>query len=253
MTINKAKRRMLQGHLAIGAPIGLGSPLVGEMLSPLGFDFILVDCQHGIWDDQSTMHAFRSISLGSAVPMARAPRNDFGAIGRLLDMGALGVVVPMVNSAIEAEEAAFAARYPPNGGRSIGAFGAGYHGSDYAEWIDDEMFLAVQIETAEGLENVEEIMAVEGVDGCWIGPGDLRLAMGIDVGSPQGRESHTHAMRTIFEACRKTNKIPGIGADDATQAKFWVDEGGLFVTVGWEDEWIIKSALESLKQLGRPV
>ena len=115
------------------------------------------------------------------------------------------------------------------------------------------MFLAVQIETAEGLENVEEIMAVEGVDGCGIGPGDLRLAMGIDVGSPQGRESHTHAMRTIFEACRKTNKIPGIGADDATQAKFWVDEGGLFVTVGWEDEWIIKSALESLKQLGRPV
>ena len=219
MTLNKAKQRMLEGQLAIGAPIGLGSPLVGEMLSPLGFDFILVDCQHGVWDDQSTMHAFRSISLGSAVPMARAPYNDFGAIGRLLDMGALGVVVPMVNSATEAEAAAFAARYPPKGGRSIGAFGAGYHGSDYADWIDDEMFLAVQIETVEGLENVEEIMAVEGVDGCWIGPGDLRLSMGIDVETPQGRESHTDAIRTVFEACRKTNKIPGIAADDDAMAK----------------------------------
>lgn len=75
MTVNNAKQRMLEGNLAIGAPIGLRSPLVGEMLSPLGFDFILVDCQHGVWDDQSTMHAFRSISLGSAVPMARAPYN----------------------------------------------------------------------------------------------------------------------------------------------------------------------------------
>lgn len=75
MTVNNVKQRMLEGNLAIGAPIGLGSPLVGEMLSPLGFDFILMDCQHGVWDDQSTIHAFGSISLGSAVPMAWAPYN----------------------------------------------------------------------------------------------------------------------------------------------------------------------------------
>ena len=75
VTVNNVKQRMLEGNLAIGAPIGRGAPLVGEMLSPLGFGFILMDCQHGVWNDQSTIHAFRNISLGSAVPMAWGPYN----------------------------------------------------------------------------------------------------------------------------------------------------------------------------------
>ena len=112
MAVNKAKQRMLEGKPAIGAEVGLGSPLSAELISPLGFDYVLVDNQHGAWADQSSMHAFRSISLGTAVPMARVRRNDFGLIGRLLDMGCMGIVVPMVNNAEEAEAAVFATRYP---------------------------------------------------------------------------------------------------------------------------------------------
>ena len=84
----------------------------------MGFDHIVVDNQHGRWDDESTMRAFRSIALGPAAPMARVRQNDYGAIGRLLDIGAMGVIVPMVNSAAEAEAAAYATRYPPRWGRS---------------------------------------------------------------------------------------------------------------------------------------
>ena len=181
MAVNKAKQRMLEGKPAIGAEVGLGSPLSAELISPLGFDYVLVDNQHGAWADQSSMHAFRSISLGTAVPMARVRRNDFGLIGRLLDMGCMGIVVPMVNNAEEAEAAVFATRYPPLGGRSIGPFGTGFLGDDYDDWANDQIFLAVQIETDEGARNAEEIMAVEGIDGCWIGPGDLSRYMRLDL------------------------------------------------------------------------
>ena len=186
MAVNTAKQRMLEGKPAIGAEVGLGSPLSAELISPLGFDYVLVDNQHGAWADQSSMHAFRSISLGTAVPMARVRRNDFGLIGRLLDMGCMGIVVPMVNNAEEAEAAVFATRYPPLGGRSIGPFGTGFLGDDYDDWANDQIFLAVQIETDDGARNAEEIMAVDGIDGCWIGPGDLSRYMRLDLNTRRG-------------------------------------------------------------------
>ena len=251
MGVNNAKQRMLGGLAAIGAEAGLGSPLAVEMLSPLGFDFILVDNQHGAWADESTFYAFRSIGLGQAVPMARVRSNDFGGIGRLLDQGALGVIVPMVNSVEEAEAAAFAARYPPRGGRSGGEFGTGFHGPDYKSWIDDEVFLAVQIETAQAVERAEQIMSVEGVDGCWIGPNDLGLSMGVDLSTPQGAEAHNSAILEVLAACRKTNKIPGIATWDACTAQRRIDQGFLFVTVGGDHGLMLGGAQETLQALGR--
>jgi 4-hydroxy-2-oxoheptanedioate aldolase len=242
---------MMEGKVAIGAEVGLGSPLSGELISPLGFDFIIVDTQHGSWADEGAMLAFRGIGLGSAVPMARVRRNDFGLIGRLLDMGAMGIVVPMVNNAEEAEAAVFATRYPPRGGRSIGPFGTGFLGSDYDDWANDEIFLAVQIETAEGAKNAEEIMAVDGIDGCWIGPGDLSRFMRLDLSSPEGREAHTAAIRGVIEACGKTGKVPGISMGTAPDAQRWINEGCLFVTAGSDSEWVVDKARETLRYLGR--
>src|SRR6185369_7620421 len=142
----------------------LGSHLGVELLSQAGFDWVLVDGQHGNWDDEPTLLAFRAISAGAAVPMARVRQNNFAAIGRLLDQGALGIVVPLVNTADEARAAAFALRYPPRGGRSMGAFLAGYHGANYEQWADDQVYLAVQIESAKAVPNAEAILGVEGVD-----------------------------------------------------------------------------------------
>lgn len=251
MTVNSAKRRMLEGRPAIGAEVGLGSPLSAELISPLGFDFILVDSQHGSWDDQGAMMAFRSIGLGNAVPMARVRRNDFGLIGRLLDMGAMGIVVPMVNNSEEAEAAVFATRYPPIGGRSIGPFGVDFLGPNYDDWARDEIFLAVQIETAEGAINAEEIMAVDGIDGCWIGPGDLSRFMQLDLSTTEGMEAHTDAIRGVIKACKKTGKIPGISMGNAPDAQRWISEGCLFVTAGSDSGWVVEKANETLSYLGR--
>ena len=249
MRINEAKRRMLEGKPAIGGAVGLGSPLAAEILSLAGFDFVLVDNQHGSWGDDSTMLAFRSTCLGPAVPMARVQQNDFYVIGRLLDRGALGIVVPMVNSAEEAEAAAFAARYPPRGGRSMGAFGTGFYGSDYRTWIDEEVFLAVQIESVPAVDRAEEILAVDGVDGCWIGPWDLANSMAVDLSTPQGAKAHETAILRVLEACRQTNKIPGIAAGEDAQR--WIEHGFLFVTAGWDGGFVSRGARETLRKLGR--
>ena len=251
MAINTAKQRMLEGLPAVGVEVALGSPLAAELLSPMGFDFVLVDNQHGSWADDSTMHAFRSIGLGTAMPMARVRRNDFGLIGALLDRGALGVVVPMVNSVEEAEAAAYAVRYPPRGGRSGGPFGAGYHAPDYMSWANDEVFLAVQIESVRAAENAGEIMSVEGIDGCWIGPGDLGLSMGIDRNTPEGKQAHESTILGIIEACKQAGKIPGIWTPDASGAKYWIDRGCLFVTAGADSAWVLEGAREALRSLGR--
>lgn len=230
MSINTAKQKMLHGKPAIGAGVFLGSYLAAELLSGAGFDWVLVDCQHGNWQDENALLAFRAISSGSAVPMARVRHNEFSAIGRLLDLGALGIVVPMVNSADEARAAAHAVRYPPRGGRSMGAFLASYHGADYAEWADDQIYLAVQIESAQAVEHAEEILAVEGVDGCWIGPVDLARSMGINLQTPEGRQAHEAAVLRVLAACRKTHKIPGIDGNGEAQARRWLDHGFQFVT-----------------------
>ena len=250
MRINTAKQRMRDGKAAIGAGLVLGSPVSGEVLSQMGFDFFLVDNQHGVWDDKDTMFAFRSICLGPAVPMARVRQNSFGAIGRLLDMGALGIVVPLVNSVEDAQAAARAVRYPPRGKRSMGALGAQFHGADYLSWVDDQIFLAVQIESREAVDRAEEILAVEGVDGCWIGPADLANSMGVDLRTPEGAAAHRAAILRVLDACRRTSKIPGF-AGSGENAKEWVDQGFLFVTAGYDASYVMAGAREALRRLGR--
>ncbi|NPV07984.1 MAG: 2-dehydro-3-deoxyglucarate aldolase [Anaerolineae bacterium] len=244
MRSNATLRRLTEGMPALGVVCTTGSSLVAQSLSQAGFDFVLVDCQHGAWELNEAMDAFAKISLGPATPMARVHRNDFYDIGRLLDRGALGIVVPMVNTRAEAEAAAFAMRYPPRGGRSMGAFSVDYYEApNYVRWADDQVFLAVQIETATGLENVDEIMAVEGVDGCWIGPNDLAATMGLDLSEAGDRRRHEEAIMRVLAACRHAGKIPGIyGGDDPA---YWIEKGFLFVTTT-TDLVIIDRAMRDL-------
>jgi 4-hydroxy-2-oxoheptanedioate aldolase len=247
MIINTAKQRMLEGRPALGAGVGLGSPTSAALLSQAGFDFILVDYQHGEWDDSAALAAFRAISLQNAIPMARVRQNDFYTIGRVLDRGALGIVVPMVNSVADAQAAARAVRYPPQGGRSYGGTLAIHYGGDYDAWINGEVFLAIQIESAEAVAHADEILAVEGVDGCWIGPNDLSRSMGVAQNTP----AHTEAILSVIAACRRTNKIPGISAADAADAARGIEHGCLFVTAGGDAALVAAGGRETLRYLGR--
>ena len=225
MRFNSVLQKLREGKPSVGAGAGTGSPLCAEVLALAGVEHVLVDDQHGIWAPETMMAAFRSIRAAGAVPMGRVGKNDFYAIGAMLDRGALGIVVPMVHTVEDAEAAAYAMRFPPRGGRSMGPYGCQMYGSDYMDWANDELFLAVQIESKEGLENVEEIMAVDGVDGTWVGPGDLSAS----IEAPIGSAAHEAAMLRILEACKKTGKIPGaFGIFDAAHR---LEQGFLFVTV----------------------
>jgi 4-hydroxy-2-oxoheptanedioate aldolase len=244
--INAAKQKMLEGKPALGAGCGLGSPLAAEILALSGIDFVMVDDQHGLWSPETMLAAFRSIWVAGSVPMARVGKNDFYAIGALLDQGALGIVVPMVHTAEDAEAAAYAMRYPPRGSRSMGAYGCQMYGPDYINLANDEVFLAVQIESKEGLENVEEIMAVDGVDGCWIGPWDLAASMGIEFGS----EAHEEAILQVLDACKRASKIPGTFC--VGQGEQRITQGFQFVTVASDGDHVaagVKQVLEELKDL----
>jgi 4-hydroxy-2-oxoheptanedioate aldolase len=247
MIVNTVKQRMLAGEPGIGVGVGLGSSTAAGLLARAGFDFVLVDYQHGEWDDAAALAAFRSISLQGAVPMARVRQNDFYTIGRVLDRGALGIVVPMVNSVADAQAAAFAVRYPPLGGRSFGGTLALHYGADFDTWIDHEIFLAIQIESAQAVEHAEEILAVQGVDGCWVGPNDLARSMGTTQNTP----AHTDAILQVIEACRRTNKIAGISAADAADAQRWIAHGMLFVTAGGDGAMVASGGRETLRHLGR--
>ena len=249
MKTNTAKEAMLQGKPAFGYSLGLGSPANAELLSNCGIDFLLLDRQHGSWGEESTIAALVAMAAGSAVPMARVARNDYTMIGRLLDEGVLGIVVPMVHTPEDAKIAADACRFPPVGTRSWGWGRARFYGNHYASWIDEQLFLAVQIESIQAVENAEAILATPGVDGCWLGPSDLALSMGISPHVMFEREDHARAIERVLEACRNTGKIPGFAGFAPQHALDLAKQGFQFLTSGSDAGFLQSGAAAGIKLL----
>ena len=249
MKLNTAKQTMLEGNPAFGFSVGLGSPLSAEAVADTDIDFVLLDRQHGSWGDDSTIAALIAMRAGKATPMARVLHNDFGLIGRLLDEGMMGIIVPMVNTPEDAKRVADACRFPPVGQRSWGWGHARTYGSDYSDWIGDQMFVAVQIETAQAVENAEAIMATPGVDGCWLGPSDLALSLGFHPSKMDEREEHARALEKVLQACANTGKIPGIAGRSVADGVKRAEMGFQFITAGSDLGFIVSGANDALKTL----
>jgi 4-hydroxy-2-oxoheptanedioate aldolase len=250
MKVNTAKAKMLAGKPAFGYSLGLGSPVAAEMLAGSGIDFAFVDTQHGSWGPDSVTLAFIAIASGGAVPMARVARNDYTLIGRLLDEGSMGIIVPLVHTAEDAQRAADACRLPPVGSRSWGWGAASRHGADYSERINDELFVAVQIESIQAVDNAEAIMATPGVDGCWIGPADLALSLGIHPSKAAEDDRHARAIERVLEACANTGKIPGFAAFAPDDARRRAEQGFLYLTAGSDSGFMMGGARAGIQTLG---
>lgn len=246
---NIAKQRMLAGEPAFGWALGLGSALAAERLAQSGVDFIMIDGQHGSFGEESIISTLMAISAGGSTPMARVACNDYTRIGRLLDEGCLGIIVPMVHTAADAKRAADACRYPPVGARSWGWARAAAYGDDYPHVVNDEIFLAVQIESAEAVRNAEAILATEGVDGCWIGPSDLTLSLGYRPGSEDGNRALADAVDQIEAAAKKTGKILGYACSGPEQARSLADRGFQFLTAGSDIGFMLAGASAGMKTL----
>lgn len=250
MRTNIAKAKMLDGYPAFGYALGMGSVRAAEALSHTAIDWILLDTQHGSFGIDQINQSLAVMRHSPAIPMARVARNDYTMIGRLLDEGAMGIVVPMVDTIEDAQRAADACLLPPRGKRSYGWGGAGEYDADYPDWINQEVFVAVQVESITAVENCEAIMSVEGIDGCWAGPADLALSLGVDPRNAPANERHIEALAEIMRACKAVGKIPGIAAGSPEEAKARAEQGFQFITAGGDGVFMMSGAQAGLKTLG---
>ena len=188
MRANHAKRRLAAGEPSIGTWLSLPSPEAAEYVSRLGFDWLVVDAEHNPIDIRTLAQMFAAMAASDSTPMVRIPWNSGENFKRVLDAGAWGVVVPMVKTREEAERAVEAARFYPEGDRSVGGGRAAMSfetsGEQYLRNANNEILLVLQIEHITGVENADAILSVPGVDACFIGPNDLAASMGIGLGVP---------------------------------------------------------------------
>lgn len=226
------------GKPSLGGWLTTADPQIAEYLATCGFDEICIDQQHGLADGARLAGLFRSIELHGAAPTTRVPANDFAEIGKALDVGAVAIVVPMVDTPDEAARAAAACHYPPRGGRSVGPLrGSLARASKRLEGLD-EAACVVMVETAEGLHHVDAIAATPGVDAIYIGPGDLGLGLGMSAWSDDWTTAqakvHAEAIAAVLAACRRHGVAPGIHTGDGATARRYLDQGFLMVTVANE-------------------
>ena len=197
------KARLKAGEPLLGAWCMIPGALTAEALGRAGFDWVLIDMQHGCMDYETALEMIRAVDLGGATPIVRAPWNDPGIIGRLLDSGALGVVIPMIQTAEDARRAVDACLYPPAGRRSFGPVRVGLRdGPGYFADANDRVLVIPMIETAEALAEVDAIARTPGVDALFVGPFDLSIALGLPPGDNDGKPAFDEAIAKVSAAAR---------------------------------------------------
>jgi 4-hydroxy-2-oxoheptanedioate aldolase len=211
MRENGVKKLWQEDRPAFGGWLSIPSAFSAEMLAHQNLDWLCVDMQHGLIDYDTALAMLQAISTTSTTPIVRVPWNDQAIIMKMLDAGAYGVIVPMVNSRAEAETAAAACRYPPQGIRSFGPIRAVYYaGLDYFVYANQEVCCIPQIETATAVDNLDEILSVPGVDAVYIGPMDLSISLGLPPQMDSEVPAYAEARQRILEACQRHNVAPGI-------------------------------------------
>ncbi|MWD27103.1 4-hydroxy-2-oxo-heptane-1,7-dioate aldolase [Aquicoccus sp. SCR17] len=248
--VNDFKRRLLAGEVQHGLWMSLGSPVAAEALSLVGFDWLLFDTEHAPVEVASLQPLLQAAAVGSAACVARPAWNDKVLIKRLLDIGAQTLLVPFVQTPEEAEAAVAATRYPPHGIRGVaGSTRASRFGTaaDYLTTANDEVCLLVQIETGAALDRLEEIAAVPGVDGVFIGPSDLSASLG-HLGNP-GAEPMQKVLADAARRIAATGKAPGILATNATDAKRYREWGYRFVAAAVDTGLLMGAAKKVLSDV----
>lgn len=246
MTPNTVKRRLQAGGTSIGTFVfEFNTTGIARLAAHAGAEFAIYDMEHTGWSVETIRMLIATTRATAMVPLVRVPATEYHFIARVLDMGASGVMVPMVESAEQAAKIVASAKYPPVGRRGA-AFGVAhddYTGGDVVEKIrsaNDETLLIAQIETRAGLENVEAIAAVPGIDVLWIGQSDLTNSLGIP-----GQFEHPDfldAVRRVVTACRRHGKVPAFLVGDAAWGRSLLDQGFRMIAYGG-DLWLYQAAL----------
>ncbi|MEN6373322.1 MAG: aldolase/citrate lyase family protein [Smithella sp.] len=237
MLARKIKEKMRRGEPSIGTWMSLAHPSIAEILAMAGYDWVVVETEHTAIDVSEVLRLIIAIEQRGSVPLVRLAWNDPIQAKAVLDSGAAGVLVPMVNSKADAELAVQMTKYPPLGSRGVGLARAQGYGENFDEYVknaNDDTLLIVQIEHKDAVANIEEILSVPGIDGTFIGPYDLSLSLGIP-----GQINHPEVLAAKQKVCKSTlahGLIAGVhfvqprtAADDCRQA---IKEGYRFIALG---------------------
>ena len=231
------------GEPVFGLWAGIPTSVTAELAARAGYDYVCVDLQHGMATEATLVSMFEAAEAGGAVPLARLAWNEPWLIMRALDLGAAGVILPLIDNAADAARAVSACRYPPHGKRSYGPVRAELVvGSASPDELGTDALCIAMIETREGLENLDEIAATPGLDGLYIGPSDLSLALGLPprpvaVDPGEDRQALADAIERIREACEANGLIPGMHCAGGQAAAKYADGGFKLITVGVDTSW----------------
>ncbi|OAE16181.1 2-keto-3-deoxy-L-rhamnonate aldolase [Pseudomonas brenneri] len=247
MPVNRFKQRLASGEAQIGLWLGLADAYCAELAANAGFDWLLIDGEHAPNDVRGMLGQLQAVAPYPSAAVIRPVIGDTALIKQVLDIGAQTLLVPMVESAAQARELVRAMRYPPQGIRGVGsalARASRWNSIDgYLDQTDAQMCLLVQIESLQGLANLDAIAAVEGVDGVFIGPADLSASMG-----HRGNPGHPDVQAAIEDAIariRQAGKAAGILSADEKLARRYIELGAGFVAVG-VDTTVLMRGLQGL-------
>jgi 4-hydroxy-2-oxoheptanedioate aldolase len=243
----RLRAKLESGEPVFGLWAGIPSSYTAELAALAGYDYVCVDLQHGLSTEATLVSMFQAVQAGGSAPMARLAWNEPWLIMRALDLGAAGVILPLIDNAGEAARGVEACRYPPNGKRSFGPIRAEMiMGSADPADVGDALCFAM-IETREGLDNLDAIAATPGLDGLYIGPSDLSLALGLRPGGVvdepgEDRRALSEEIEHIREACVAHGIIPGMHCSGARAAQRYTEAGFRMITVG-VDSGMLRGAL----------
>jgi 4-hydroxy-2-oxoheptanedioate aldolase len=225
-------RRLREGRTTIGYWVVCDNPVATERIARSGYDYVCIDAQHGLIDYRAVLAATTAVDTYGVAAMVRVQANDQFWIGQALDAGARGVIVPMVDTVADAQAAVAACRYPPTGRRSYGPMRAQLRVGPTPAEADAEIACLVMIETPDGLRNVKEIAAVPGVDGLYVGPSDLRLALGGKTSTdPAVDAAFDEALDAVRAAAAAAGIVAGIHCPDGTTAARRLAQGFTYVSI----------------------
>lgn len=242
------RQRVLRGDTLLGAFLNLGSPAAAELCARAGFDWLIVDLEHGAGNEAGLVPMLTAIEGTGCVALVRPQSGERLRIGRALDLGAAGIMVPRLDQVDEIREAVSFLRYPPQGIRGValltrGArFGTVAHAN--VKSINDDVLGIFQVESPAAVENARDIAAIDGVDVLFVGPSDLSHSMGIP--GQFANEDFLAALQAVVDACRATGKSPGILLRKATDLKLYLQMGYRFVGIGSDGGFVVDAAAGAL-------
>jgi 4-hydroxy-2-oxoheptanedioate aldolase len=253
MKTNPVKEKLRNGEPTFGTWLSLGDLYATRVLGRLGFDWLTLDIEHSAIDWSQATMIFAAVADAGCVPLVRIPEGSHHYIKRVLDAGAWGIVVPMVDTVEQARTAIAAAKYPPVGNRSVGggmhSMNFGATAGEYYDRANDEILVVLQTESPQGVENAEEIYSLPGCDAIFIGPNDLRFQMRGPDGEDPSPEEHEAAIQRVIEVGKAVGTPTGIHVMDAETALERAGQGMQFLAIGSDLRMMTERAQQVVEQV----